>query len=228
MGKTDPDAATHRQQSMVLVPRDTPGVTIERDLPVFGHHDQHGHAVISFTDVEVPVTSVVGEEGGRLRGGAGPSRPGPHPPLHARARRRGTRARDAGRAGQRPRGLRRAARRSGRRHPGGRRRRGWRSSRRACCACSPATSSTRRATRRPGTSSRWPRSLSRARRRTSSIARSRCTAAPGSPTRRRCRPCTPGTGRCALFDGPDEVHVRGIGRSEMKSTPALPPGPVTA
>ncbi|MCY7396790.1 MAG: acyl-CoA dehydrogenase family protein [Nocardioides sp.] len=64
MGKTDLDAATHRQQSMVIVPRDTAGVTIVRDLPVFGHHDQHGHAVVTFEDVRVPVTNVVGEEGG--------------------------------------------------------------------------------------------------------------------------------------------------------------------
>ncbi len=64
MGKTDPGAATHRQQTMVLVPRDTPGVTIVRDLPVFGHHDQHGHAEVLFEDVRVPVDHVVGEEGG--------------------------------------------------------------------------------------------------------------------------------------------------------------------
>jgi acyl-CoA dehydrogenase len=64
MGKTDPEAATHRQQTMVLVPRDAPGVTIVRDLPVFGHHDQHGHAEVRFDDVRVPVENVIGEEGG--------------------------------------------------------------------------------------------------------------------------------------------------------------------
>ena len=64
MGKTDPDAATHRQQSMVIVPRDAAGVTVVRDLPVFGHHDQHGHCEVRFDDVRVPVTNLVGEEGG--------------------------------------------------------------------------------------------------------------------------------------------------------------------
>ncbi|MBB3083651.1 acyl-CoA dehydrogenase family protein [Geodermatophilus sabuli] len=64
MGKTDPSAPTHRQQSMVIVPRETPGVTVVRDYPVLGHHDQHGHAQVRFDDVRVPVTNVVGEEGG--------------------------------------------------------------------------------------------------------------------------------------------------------------------
>ncbi len=64
MGKTDPSAAAHRQQTMVIVPRDTPGVTVVRDLPVFGHHDQHGHAEVRFEGARVPVSNVVGEEGG--------------------------------------------------------------------------------------------------------------------------------------------------------------------
>ncbi|HEY0451276.1 acyl-CoA dehydrogenase family protein [Actinophytocola sp.] len=64
MGKTDPTAEPHRQQTMVLVPRDTPGITIVRDLPVFGQHDQHGHAEVVFDDVRVPVANVIGEEGG--------------------------------------------------------------------------------------------------------------------------------------------------------------------
>lgn len=63
MGKTDPTAETHRQQSMVLVPIDTPGVEIVRSLPVFGRQDQHGHAWIELKDVRVPVSNRLAEEG---------------------------------------------------------------------------------------------------------------------------------------------------------------------
>jgi acyl-CoA dehydrogenase len=64
MGKTDPNAASHRQQSMILVPTDTPGLEIVRSLPVFGFQDQHGHCELRFTDVRVPVSNLLGEEGG--------------------------------------------------------------------------------------------------------------------------------------------------------------------
>ncbi|WP_249010660.1 acyl-CoA dehydrogenase family protein [Conexibacter sp. DBS9H8] len=63
MGKTDLEAPTHRQQSMILVPMDTPGVTVARDLLVFGYNDQEGHCEMVFTDVRVPRESLLGEEG---------------------------------------------------------------------------------------------------------------------------------------------------------------------
>ena len=63
MGKTDPDAETHRQQSMILVPRDTPGLTIVRHLPIFGYQDQHGHSEIAFHDVRVPAANLLAGEG---------------------------------------------------------------------------------------------------------------------------------------------------------------------
>ncbi|MDT5300251.1 MAG: acyl-CoA dehydrogenase [Mycobacterium sp.] len=63
MGRTNPDAASHQQQSMILVPVDTPGVSIERSLPVFGWQDQHGHCEVSFDNVRVPVGNLLDEEG---------------------------------------------------------------------------------------------------------------------------------------------------------------------
>jgi acyl-CoA dehydrogenase len=67
MGKTDPDGPKHRQQSMVLVPVDTPGVDITRSMTVFGRQDQHGHAWIELRDVRVPVTNLLAEEGDGFR-----------------------------------------------------------------------------------------------------------------------------------------------------------------
>ncbi|GGG26044.1 acyl-CoA dehydrogenase [Rhodococcoides trifolii] len=63
MGKSDPDGPTYRQQSMILVPADAPGIEVLRDLPMFGFQDRLGHGEVQFTDVRVPATNMLGEEG---------------------------------------------------------------------------------------------------------------------------------------------------------------------
>ena len=63
MGKTDPTGPKHRQQSMILVPVDTPGVRIVRNLKVLGFTDRDGHAEITFDDVRVPASNLLGEAG---------------------------------------------------------------------------------------------------------------------------------------------------------------------
>ncbi|GAA5039431.1 acyl-CoA dehydrogenase [Thermocatellispora tengchongensis] len=65
MGKTDPDADRHRQQSMILVPRDTPGLRVVRAMHVFGYDDREhgGHAELRFDDVRVPAANLIGNEG---------------------------------------------------------------------------------------------------------------------------------------------------------------------
>jgi len=64
MGKTDPDSADrHRQQSMIIVPTDTPGVTVERNITIMNHHSPEGHCEITFQDVRVPVCNILGGEG---------------------------------------------------------------------------------------------------------------------------------------------------------------------
>ena len=63
MGKTNPEAPTYQQQSMVLVPADTPGLTIMRNLKVFGYDDHEGHAEVDFDDVRIPAENMIAGEG---------------------------------------------------------------------------------------------------------------------------------------------------------------------
>ena len=63
MGRTNPEAASHQQQSMILVPVNTPGLTLLRSTSVFGWQDQHGHAEIVYDNVRVPASNLLAEEG---------------------------------------------------------------------------------------------------------------------------------------------------------------------
>src|SRR2546423_6455705 len=69
MAVTDPDAERHRRQSMILIPKDTPGVRVERSTSLFGYDDgpHGGHAEIAYEDVRVPASNLLGEEGEGFR-----------------------------------------------------------------------------------------------------------------------------------------------------------------
>jgi acyl-CoA dehydrogenase len=63
MGKTDPSAEAHRQQSMILVPMDTPGVELVRNITIINHHSPEGHSEVLFRNVRVPATNIIGAAG---------------------------------------------------------------------------------------------------------------------------------------------------------------------
>lgn len=67
MGRSEPDAPRHEQQSMILVPLDTPGVHVVRDLSIFGYHDREGHAEIHYDNVRVPSENLLSEPGSGFR-----------------------------------------------------------------------------------------------------------------------------------------------------------------
>ena len=103
MAVTDPDARPHQRASMLIVDADTPGVNIIRDVPTMEHPAEHfgrygGHAEIVYDDVRVPGRRAARRRGRGLPDRPAPARPGPHPPLHALARRVPARVRHALRA----------------------------------------------------------------------------------------------------------------------------------
>ena len=88
-GESAEGTTGHGRHTMILVPRDTPGVTVKRGMRVFGYTDgtHGGHAEVVFDNVKVPKENLISGRGRRVRDRAGAAWPRPHPPLHAADRR---------------------------------------------------------------------------------------------------------------------------------------------
>ncbi len=216
MGRTNPDAASHQQQSMVLVPMDTPGVTIVRSTSVFGWQDQHGHCEVVYDNVRVPTDNLLGEEGSGFaiaQARLGPGRI--HHCMRALGRGRACTGAD-GRPGDRNRvafgkplaeqGVVRESIAKSRNEID-----------QARLLCEKAAwTIDQHGNKEPRTcwsarSRRWRRGWPA----TSSTAPSRCTARPASATTPRWHGFTAWHRAMRIFDGPDEVHMRTIARAEI-------------